>query len=250
MEAKYGLLYSAYEISCWRMSFPRFAVTTCAIPLLAFVFCIVYSVLLNFESATFTHCQVYNILPSISSAIGNFTPQKEVWQIAITMQALPRFFIAYLYFQHNSHLLYSRDLWLSYINFALNVIENIALITLSYFTSSKFYAVHEKAFVCFLIGSVFYMIFTCVIQSRAKKQNRVSLKWKKRCLGTNLICILLSTYMFMRHNSLCEPYIYSLFAMFEYIVVLSNMAFHITAFLDFENKDVVFYKYGLDITER
>lgn len=139
-QARYGLLYTEYGTSPhWRLSFPKLAVYILCCPLFSFLFCIAYSVLFNFESATFTHCQVYNFLPSISAAIGNFSPQREVWQIAITLQAVPRLCVAYLYLKQHSNLLYNGDLWLSYIAFILNIIENLSLIVLSYFTSSKHY---------------------------------------------------------------------------------------------------------------
>lgn len=33
-----------------------------------------------------------------------------------------------------------------------------------------------------------------------------SLRWKKRLLILNVVCILVASYFFVRHNSMCEPY--------------------------------------------
>lgn len=224
-QTRYALLLSDYEYpTCLRLPFEKVSVLTVGLPLFAFLFCIVYSVLFDFESSTFTHCQVSNVLPSISAAIGNFSPQREVWQSAILLHAAPRFCIAFMYLRHNQSFLYPRDYWMSVLACIFNVTENIALLILSFFTSSENYgkwffflvtcwiknayfaAVHEKAFVTFILMSEFYMIVTCVLQSRFKKQNRKSLKYKKVLLTMNISCILIATYCFGRHNSYCEPY--------------------------------------------
>ncbi|CAH1112925.1 unnamed protein product [Psylliodes chrysocephalus] len=250
-EARYGLLYSEYEYSSYvRIQSEKCCIIVACFPILAMIFCILYSVLFNFEGAVYTHCDVYNWLPSISAAIGSFSPQREVWQSAVTIQAIPRFFYAFQYLQFHYSLLYPHDFWIAQVAFFLSMVENIALILLSFFVSSQYYSVHKKAFITFIISSEVYMILTCILQSRFKKQFRISLKWKKRFLTTNLIFIVVAVYFFMRHNSFCEPYVYSLFALAEYIVVFSNMAFHSTAFFDFQNKDFVIYKHGFTLTER
>lgn len=140
-EARYVLLpTNEFEINPWlRVSFTKFSCFTVCIQLFAFLFCIIYSVLFHFTSATYTHCHVYNVLPSISAAIGNFSPQREVWQLATLFHALPRFFVAYMYLQHHKKKLYPKDIYWGNLACFLNVLEIIALIILSFWTSSRYY---------------------------------------------------------------------------------------------------------------
>ena len=60
-----------------------------------------------------------------------------------------------------------------------------------------------------------------------------SLAFKRKFLVTNFTCITASLYFYWRHNSLCEPGMYSIFSVFEYSVVLSNIAYHFTSYYDF-----------------
>lgn len=139
-EARYALLYNDYENSpCFRVPFGTFSWAVVCLPLCAFMFCIIYSVLFHFTSATYTHCQVFNVLPSISAAIGNFSPQREVWQLAILLHAFPRFYLALMYLQLHQRQLYPKDAYLGNFACVLNIIENLSLIILSLFTSSRHY---------------------------------------------------------------------------------------------------------------
>ena len=48
------------------------------------------------QEATYTHCEVFNISPSISASIGSFSPQKYVWKLVIGLHSGPRIFFALL----------------------------------------------------------------------------------------------------------------------------------------------------------
>lgn len=93
------------------ISFSRFCLRTVSLSLYSFLFCVIWSVVFDFERATSTHCHVTNYLPSISAAIGNYQPQCFVWQLAITLHAIPRFVIANSYHDRHKSLV-SRSRWL------------------------------------------------------------------------------------------------------------------------------------------
>ena len=70
--------------------FPWISLITVLMPLVAFVYCIVYSFFYHYEWTTQTHCNVWNFAPSISAAIGLFRPQKYVWKMFVSLHSAPR----------------------------------------------------------------------------------------------------------------------------------------------------------------
>lgn len=121
--------------------FGKFALAIVSLPFLSFIFCVVWCVLYFYERSTSTHCNVANYLPSISAAIGNYQPQRFVWQTAIIVHAIPRFLIAHQYLKYNkSRVKRTRYRWV-YCTFIINVIEVIALVGLSVFNSSEYYGI-------------------------------------------------------------------------------------------------------------
>ncbi|XP_011637417.1 post-GPI attachment to proteins factor 2-like [Pogonomyrmex barbatus] len=217
--------------------FSKVAWFTVLLPFLAFLFCVAWSVFFNFEHSTSTHCQVYNFLPSISAAIGHYRPQRDVWKIAIALQAIVRTLVFMLYYRYYKEHVYKWAQYLSNIALVMYAIENISLVTLSFWTSNENYAFHKMSFITFLITSFIHMFLAYYIMRScltvAKDFKDASLKWKWRSMMLNVLSILVACYFFYRHNKYCEPLVYSMFALSEYGVVLSNMGYHLTAALDF-----------------
>uniref|UniRef100_A0A2M4BWM9 Putative fgf receptor activating protein n=1 Tax=Anopheles marajoara TaxID=58244 RepID=A0A2M4BWM9_9DIPT len=231
-----------------RIRFGKLAVTTAMLPVLGFLFCVVWSLMYNFVQANATHCMVYNFLPSLSAAIGNYQPQRFVWQFCILLHAPLRYRIAFLYKNHHLSLLGRKHHkgW-AYVACILNIVELSSLVGLSLWTSSSSYDVHKCCFIAFIVCSIVYMwLIVCTKPFKRSDEmltlaERRSFRYKRRLMWVNMLSILLAVYFFLRHNWYCEPYVYSLFALSEYVFVYSNIGFHMTAYWDFFHANVYFH---------
>lgn len=243
------------------IKFGRFAVATVSLPLFAFVFCVVWSLLFNFTQTTATHCNVPNFLPSMSAAIGSYGPQRYVWRLAIALHSSPRYLVAYIYYtKHKSKFVLT-----------LNWLELSGLLGLTFVSSTENYrklrprpcvrctrgggrscvtvliwlcthfdlcfdlcaAFHAKCFVTFMATALTYMFLV----SYASQYNfsRKTRRTKRVLAWINFVSGCLAVYFFSRHNSFCEPGIYTLFALAEYVIVSSNIFFHFQAYHDLSN---------------
>ncbi|XP_066598227.1 post-GPI attachment to proteins factor 2-like isoform X2 [Prorops nasuta] len=193
------------------LPFSKVALCTVSLPFTAFLFCIVWSIIYNFEHSNSTHCKVYNFLPSVSAAIGHYKPQKDVWKFAIAVQAIMRSSILLFNFRYYREHVYQWAQFISRIVLLTYALENISLVTLSFWTSNESYAFHKLSFITFLLTSFIHMFILYYLLSNCRNSTKdiseiKSLKWKWRLMMCNVGAILAAVYFFYRHNKYCEPF--------------------------------------------
>ncbi|XP_029923301.1 post-GPI attachment to proteins factor 2-like [Myripristis murdjan] len=228
-----------------RLSFTSCVWGTVSLPLLGLTTCVFISSVFHFEDSTGTHCQVPNYLPSISASI-SLSPECHIWRFCIGLHSAPRFLVAFTYFKFYKTRFASRfpESSLSCLNLAFSISENFGLLLLTYVSSSETYLVHKEGFVLFIISSLIYMLITCRLWKVIKKyslspEDAKSYHWKVRFLLLFISFCAFAVYFYWKHNMYCEPGSYTFFALFEYLVVFSNMAFHLTAVWDFKSREVM-----------
>ncbi|XP_068614257.1 post-GPI attachment to proteins factor 2-like [Brachionichthys hirsutus] len=228
-----------------KMSFTSCVQGTVFLPLVGLITCVFISSVFHFDESTGTHCQVPNYLPSISASI-SLSPECHIWRFCIGLHSAPRFLVAFTYFRFYKTRFASKfpESPLSCLNLAFSISENLGLLLLTYVSSSETYFVHKEGFVLFVISSLIYMMITCRLWKAIKEYSlnpdvAKSHHWKVRLFGLNLSFCAFAGFFYWKHNMYCESGSYTLFALFEYLVVFSNMAFHLTAVWDFKSREVL-----------
>ncbi|XP_077421498.1 acyltransferase PGAP2-like [Vanacampus margaritifer] len=228
-----------------RVSFRACALGIGCLPLLGLVSCVLISSFFHFEDSTRTHCQVPNYLPSVSASI-NLSPERHIWRLCVGLHSAPRLLVAFTYFKFYKLRFSARppQSSLAYISLAFSIFENLGLLLLTYVSSSETIFIHANGFILFILSSFVYMLVTCYLWKAVKKyslnpEDAKSHHWKVRLLILNFCFCACAGFFYIKHNLYCEAGSYTLFALFEYMIVFSNMAFHLTAAWDFKSREVM-----------
>ncbi|PAA57265.1 hypothetical protein BOX15_Mlig013600g1 [Macrostomum lignano] len=218
------------------------------LPASALAICVTYSVAYHSDHSLATHCQTANYLPSISAAVGETSPEKQIWSLFLTVSCALRLILAMAYYQEiRGRLRRDQDCCLTGGHFAVNCLELAALFGLSVVSSSDNFPIHRNCFAIFLISSSVYMLLhlrvCCRLRSRQKLTDRQLISTRSfyiKLISFGVYCLstALAVYFYMRHQALCERLMYTYFAASEYIVVYMNILFHSTSYFDLSHLSV------------
>lgn len=227
--------------ACFSISSSAATYLVSSLPLIALCSCVFLALYHDFEKATETHCGVPNILPSISVAIGDFYWGRLIWKTLIFAHLPPRLLAAFAYVQLFKTPLESfvQSIF-RYLALVLNLSELFCLGVLSAVTSKDNHYRHVLAFSTFQIAGMIHGLLHIVMYrvteiSDYSIYTKKSYRLKKTCYKCSALLLIICMLLYHRHNSRCEPYVFSFFALSEYLVVVSNISFHATFRFDFNS---------------
>jgi len=235
----------------WSFPYVWFGLGAGAIPaMLSFVLCLAIALTYHRETTTWTHCNVENWLPSFSAVIGQHFPEIAIWRIGVSILILQRLIDIGIYYNlhkatipssYSNPLNHHRLVLYQTLNvvrgfFAFAEVASLAMLT--YVSSNEMFSVHQMGFIGFVLGALANCILQLVLfrmkpASRANLPGQITsydLKVKTFCL--QLAATVGATYTYIRHEQYCEPGMYSLFALCEYTLIMSNIFFHLTLWWD------------------
>jgi len=216
-------------------------------PIAGLLFCMTYSLVVDFVRINMTHChRIINFLPSVSASISFSEETALVWFLFILIHTPFRFVLAkrlnttykLLFAQvytpeHLASLKFTEFKQFSRIkqlvswSFLLNKLEIAGLLILSTFTSTNNYEMHKLGFSLYLIASACFTLFVCIVESRLEyEKTHNCYQIKKKLALTYTASFILIVVFFIWHNKYCTSYVYSFFGLSEIVLVLSNVFFH------------------------
>ncbi|VVC35856.1 Frag1/DRAM/Sfk1 [Cinara cedri] len=234
----------------FNLSIRKLAFVGVSFPLITLMTCLVTAYIFQYDDVHETHCKVYNVIPSIS-AITGVTPQTYMWRIAVAFHVGPRMVIANVYYNYFISEMSKSDSSTKslFVNLCywLNIIEVSAICGVTYISNRENYPVHEKIFVLFMLSSLLYMIVMIKTFNMAHKtmtdRQRLSYTIKKILFAICITSTFTLIIFFIKHRFYCHDLAFTWFALSEYVLAVSNMAFHFTITLDFPHEQLIVAKH-------
>jgi hypothetical protein len=231
------------------------------VPLAGLLFSYIISVFDNFDDVVAVNCgpEVKNWIPSISSCIGDFAPQRYIWRLAVAL-FVPFRILDGLAINANlqneikkswafPNIAKSRScLSTFFLNVHLVCVfgEYASLYVLTYVSSADNLLLHILGFSFFMAFSVSYQI--CIVLTGVlighHRPGSASLRGWRYKFGwfvSNIACALCAAFMFFVHRAYClsgsklslilhrfdSTIVYSIFSLFEWSFVFTNIFFHV-----------------------
>jgi len=190
-------------------------------PFLGLLSCFLIAAIFHAEDTTWTHCRVYNFMPSVSAAIGNNAVERVIWKLAVAAHNIFTILDSFIMYanlrRHGAGLLASRFCFLT------KVFCCLALYLLTFVSSTESMPMHATGFICWLVfGSVYQLSFLLTVRSLPDfKMEPHASRFIFWSYFVYFACFPLAIFWYWLHHETCWPYLYSLFGLTEFVLIVA-----------------------------
>ncbi|BGP10619.1 Protein cwh43 [Rhodotorula toruloides] len=168
--------------------------------------------------------------PSVSATIGDWFPERNVFHLLIALTSGPRFLLMLLTF-----LIHRVQRPTSSLPSVLAVVAALRTLLCGgwvYVTSSDHADAHDACMVLYIVSNLPYMILQTLLTPNTPAARPA--KTARRLLGTSFFATLVPlVYFYLRHKSDRIAGAYSIYALFEWTLIVLDISFDSISILDF-----------------
>ncbi|KAJ1910607.1 Protein cwh43 [Tieghemiomyces parasiticus] len=184
-------------------------------------------------------------LPSVSATIGDRYPARSIFQILIALTAGPRFLLVLLWFALCRATPQGRRSWTPKALLGVALVRTVSCGGWVYITSTDDHQTHDVAMIAYMLLTLPYML--CMISTTAstplavtdRAALRAAKKWRTVFFASFFAAIVPLVYFFIQHKVHHVPGAYSVYAIFEWALIILDVAFDAVAGYEFALVDVV-----------
>ncbi|KAI8339921.1 fgf receptor activating protein [Chlamydoabsidia padenii] len=204
----------------------------------AFVIALIVACYTHYEKIVSNEYYGYpeEYIPSVSATTGDRYPARAYFQILIAMTSGPRLLLVYLWYIYTTKTIRTSSEGFGKSLLVVGLIRTISCGGWTYITSTDDHDLHD-------IAMAFYLICTLPWQlgvlSTSSRQLPHLLKWRRILVAAFFGTTPFMVYFFIQHKIHHVPGAYSIYAFFEWSLILYDVGFDAVSLMDFECLDVV-----------
>lgn len=176
--------------------------------------------------------------PSVSAAIGDRYPERSIFQVLIALTAGPRF----LLLAFNFIRLYKKGSVVPYVAFVSGVVRTFTCGGWVYITSTDDHDWHDIFMIAYIVLTIPWTVCITRLSPVGSKVRRGRAFTSISFFGTLVPLV----YWFIQHKVHVRPGAYSVYAYFEWALILLDIGFDMWSVIDFADMEIALYGNGIE----
>lgn len=178
--------------------------------------------------------------PSVSASIGDRYPERSIFQLLIALTAGPRFLLILF----NFIKLYKKGSVVPYITLVAGLVRTFACGGFVYVTSTDDHDWHDIFMILYIVMTIPWNIGITTLSPKLSTERKGRFYTSLAFFGTMVPLV----YWFIQHKVHIRPGAYSIYAYFEWSLILLDVGFDSWSIIDLASIDIGIFSNGIELS--